>query len=163
MISIKRSDSCLSLPCVSLLFIDFNMYLDSVKDAFFLHFPLLLPYKLGRKKLIQHIFGKIVLIQHIYSPTILWERVKDLRYASECKRTTIMKTRMMLSKVWLSWSNRIRTQAHQYTERVQFLIPIWLKEGKQLYKHFSLIAKKHTQCLKVSNKLNVSNLLWANE
>jgi len=27
-----------------------------------------------------------------------------------------------------SWSNRIRTQAHQYTQREQFLIPIWLKE-----------------------------------
>jgi hypothetical protein len=32
--------------CVSLLFIDFTIYLDSVKDAFFLHFSLKLPYKI---------------------------------------------------------------------------------------------------------------------
>ena len=46
--SIERSLPRLSLMCVSLLFIDFNIHLDSVKDAFFLHFPLKLPYKTVR-------------------------------------------------------------------------------------------------------------------
>jgi len=47
MTSIERYFPYLSLMCVSLLFIDFNMHLDSVKYAFFSHFPSKLPYKRG--------------------------------------------------------------------------------------------------------------------
>ena len=48
MTPIERYLPCLSLMCVSLLYNDFNIYLDSVKDALFLHFPLKLPYKQGK-------------------------------------------------------------------------------------------------------------------
>ena len=59
-------------------------------------------------------FAKLYWSSTFCSPPILWESVKDLRYASECKLTTIMKTRMVLWKVWLIWAKRIRIKAHQY-------------------------------------------------
>ena len=48
MTTIEWSLPWLSLMCVSPLFIDFNIYLDSVKDALFWHFPPVLRYKIGR-------------------------------------------------------------------------------------------------------------------
>ena len=70
-------------------------------------------------------FAKLYWSSTFCSPPILWESVKDLRYASECKLTTIMKTRMVLCKVWLIWAKRIRIKAHQYIEKKNFLIPNW--------------------------------------
>ena len=56
-------------------------------------------------------FAKLYWSRTFCSPPILWESVKDLRYASECKWTITTGTNMLHSKVWLSYVKRIRIKA----------------------------------------------------